>query len=311
MSALAIGLVVIVVLALLSIPFLFLQYRTIDVREEQNIPLPSGVERITLNVTATVGHLKIEFADLPDSAMKVVAEVRGHAGFFGGASPLRLDISTGNDIARGGDNISAVVHFDTYAPWPYYSLSDQDYTVKINQSLRADLNLSVMTGGVALTTSPGVVLEGLRLNATNDGAVISLNNGTVLAGDMKIRTATGGTMLRWNNVTVEGDRTVSLGESSGRIDARFDQFVPLGANVTVIGKDTAGEMRVAFIIAGDVSANVVVNGGIGGVELVPVTGFSGTARSFLSDNHPATNSFDAQLNNTIGGIIVEGQWTPG
>ncbi len=311
LSAMAIGVIIIVVLALLAIPFLFLQYRTVEVREEQTISLAEGADSIGLNVTATVGHLKVVFVEMVDDAVRIVAEVRGHAGFFGEASPLRLDITAENNTASGGRDLNATVHFDTYAPWPHYSLSDRFFTVEINKDLRADLNLSVGTGGVVLTTTPGVVLDGLRLSATNDGAIVSLNNGTVLAGDMKIRTATGGTMLRWNNVTVQGDRTISLGESSGRIDAQFDQTIPMGSNITLISKDTAGENRVAFILAGDVSANVVVNGGIGGVELVPISGFGGTAKSFLSNNHPATNSFDARLNNTIGGTIVEGTWTSG
>lgn len=311
LSALAIMVVVIIVLAILAIPFLFLQYRTVNVREEQTIPFPEGAERINLTVTATVGHLKVEFVDLVDNAVRIIAEVKGQAGFFGAASPMRLFVAAENDTARGGSNISASVHFDTYAPWPYYSLSDRYFTVQVDKSLRADLNLSVMTGGVVLTTASGVVLDGLRLSATNDGAVVSLNNGTALAGNVTIKTATGGTTLRWNNVTVQGDRTISLGESSGLIDARFDQVVPLGSNVTLISKDTVGETRVVFVLAGDVSALVVANGGIGGVELVPLQGFSGTAKSFLSDNHPATSRFDARLNNSIGGIIVEGSWTPG
>lgn len=311
LSALTIIVVIIVVLALLAIPFLFLQYRTVEIQEERSVPLPTGAERINLTVTATVGHLKVEFVDLADSAVRVVAEVKGKSGFFGEASPLRLSIAAANDTALGGKNISASVNFDTYAPWPYYSLSDRYFTVQLDKSLRADLNLSVMTGGVVLTTTSGVVLEGLRLTATNDGAVVSLNNGTVLAGNMNIRTATGGTMLRWNNVTVQGDRIVSLGESSGLINARFDQFVPLGSNITLMSKDTVGEMRISFILVGNVSANVVCNGGIGGVELLPLRGFNGTARSFHSDNHPATGSFDARLNNSLGGIIAEGSWTPG
>jgi hypothetical protein len=309
LSAVAIAVVIIVVVALLAIPFLFLQYRTVDVREEQTIPMSAGIERINLTVTATVGLLKVEFVDLAESAVQIVAEVKGHAGFFGEESPLRLSVAAENDTARGGNEINASVNFDTYAPWPYYSVSERYFTVLVDESLRADLNLSVKTGGVVLTTTSGVVLDGLRLAATNDGAVISLNNGTVLAGDLNIKTATGGTMLRWNNVTVRGDHTISLGESSGPIDAQFDQVHPLGSNVTLISKDTVGETRVAFVLAGEVSAQVVANGGIGGVELVPLGGFTGTAKSFLSVNHPAPGSFNARLNNSIGGIIVEGSWS--
>ncbi len=310
LSVLAIVVVVIIVLAILAIPFLFLQYRTVNVREEQTVPLAMGADRINLTVTVTAGHLKVEFVDLVDDAVRVVAEVKGQAGFFGAASPLRLSIDAEDDTASGGKNISASVRFDTYAPWPYYALSERYFTVQVDKSLRADLNLSVKTGGVVLTTTSGVVLDGLRLSATNDGAVVSLNNGTALAGNVTIKTATGGTMLRWNNITVQGDRTVSIGESSGLIDARFDQVVPLGSNVTLITKDTVGETHVVFVLAGDVSAGVMANGGIGGVTIVPHKGFSGTAESFLSDNHPATGGFAARLNDSIGGIIVEGSWTP-
>jgi len=298
-----------VILAALAIPFLFLQYRTVDVREEQTIALPTGAERIELNVTATVGRLLVEFVDLPDRSARVVAEVKGHSGYFGEASPIRLDVTASNDTAQGGETVYASVRFDTYAPWPYYSLSETVYTLQLNRSLRADLNLTVTTGGVVLYTVPGVVLEGLRLNATNDGAVVSLGNGTILAGDIRIRTATGGTALLWTNVTVVGDRTVSLTESSGFIMAHFDQASPLGSDVSVVCKNTVGEIEVSFLLRGDVSAGVTAHGGIGGIGLVPIEGFSGTAALFASDNYPASSGFDARLNNTLGSIEVEGSWT--
>jgi hypothetical protein len=189
-------------------------------------------------------------------------------------------------------------------------LSETRYTVQINKTLRASLDLSVVTGGVILKTTNGAVLEGLRLNATSKGAVVSLENGTVLAGNVKIKTATGGTQLSWNNVTVEGDRTVSIGESSGKITARFDQRKSLGGTVEVLSKETAGKTSLIFRLVGDTSAVVVVNEGINEAQLINSGGFSGNVLNFHSTNYPTSNHFNVQVNNTIGGIIVDGKWTP-
>jgi hypothetical protein len=236
----------------------------------------------------------------------VRSNIEGRSNFFGEQSPLRVDL-TSEGSADGSQAVNLTLN--TYAPWPHYSLSRVNFTVAIDQDLRARLNLSVTTGGISLRTAEGVVLEGLELNSTSKGAAVSLENGTVLAGDVRVQTATGGSAFAWNNVTVAGARNLTLVESSGPILARFSQQAPMGGSVTMRVVDTVGEVRLGFDLAGQVSARVTCGWNLGEPEVLDNGGFSGTPENFLSDNYPGGSRFRVQVNQTIGNIQVDGRWT--
>jgi hypothetical protein len=218
-----------------------------------------------------------------------------------------IDSRDANDTLGSTQEVN--VTLNTYAPWPHYSLRTVSFTIAINESLRTSLNLSVTTGGIALTTARGVVVEGLELNSTAKGAAVTFENGTMLTGDIRIQTATGGSVLSWNNVTVIGSRNLTLMESSGPITARFQQSLPMGGSMTMKVMDTVGEVRLGFDLAGQVSAKVTCGWNLGEPEVVDLGGFNGTPTMFQSDNYPGSARFRVQVNQTIGNIQVDGRWT--
>lgn len=306
-SKAAIAIVAIVIVACISLPLLFVDYRTISL-DEVSMIAPNGSGRIDLQVTATVGELKVVFVPM-DAAVMVRSSIRGQANFFGEGSPLRVNMTSDNSTDAMGSMQAVNVTLNTYAPWPHYALHSVNYVVAVNEDLRTSLNLSVTTGGITLTTGSHVVLDRLELNSTAKGAVVSLENGTVLAGDVRIHTATGGSVLSWNNVTVEGSRNVTLLESSGPITARFHQQAPMEGSVKVKVIDTLGEVNLGFDLAGQVSARVVCGWDIGQPEVVDLGGFEGTAAEFRSQNYPGSDPFNVQVNETIGNILLEGRWS--
>lgn len=307
-SKVAIVIAAIVIIASISLPLLFVDYRTISLDEVSTIA-PNGSGRIDLQVTATVGELKVVFVPMDGAAVMVKSSIRGQANFFGEGSPLRVDMTSDNSTDALGSVQTVNVTLNTYAPWPHYSLHSVNYIVAVNEDLRTSLNLSVTTGGIVLTTGSHVELDRLELNSTAKGAVVSLENGTVLAGDVRIHTATGGSVVSWNNVTVEGSRNVTLLESSGPITARFHQQAPMEGSVNVKVIDTLGEVNLGFDLAGQVSAKVVCGWDIGQPEVVDLGGFEGTAAEFRSQNHPGSDPFNVQVNETIGNIRLEGRWS--
>lgn len=308
LSAVTIAVVIAIIIAGISLPLLLWDFRTISVDEVSSVA-PNGSGRIDLRVTATVGELKVVFVPMEGEAVRVRSNVQGNSNLFGKESPLRVNITSGNSTDALGSTQAVNVTLDTYAPWPNYALKMVNFTVAVNESLRTSLNLSVTTGGIALNTARDVVLEGLELNSTAKGAEVSLENGTVLAGDLRIQTATGGSALSWNNVTVDGTRSLTLIESSGPIIARIHQATPMEGSVMMTVKDTVGEVRLSFDLAGQVSAKVTCGWNLGEPEVVDLGGFSGTPVSFQSDNYPDSARFQVQVNQTIGNIHVDGRWS--
>lgn len=308
LSAAAIVIVIAVIIAGISLPLVLLDFRTVSIDEVNTVASDSS-GRLRLQVTATVGELRIAFQPMEGEAVRVRSDVQGHANIFGKGSPLRVNMTSENATDALGRMQAVNVTLDTYAPWPNYSLRNVSFTITINESLRTSLNLSVTTGGIALTTGSRVVLEGLELNSTAKGAVVNLENGTVLAGDMRIQTATGGSTLSWNNVTVDGSRHLTLIESSGPITARFQQHAPMGGNVNVKVDDTVGMVDLGLYLDSGVSAKVVCYWTLGEPKVVDLGGFDGTASAFQSDNYPEGDWLRVQVNQTLGNIHVEGRWT--
>jgi hypothetical protein len=307
MSGMAVALAALVVVVALIIPLVFLEFRHVAVDEVTAVP-SNGSGRLDLNLEASLGEVEVIFLPLDGDAVKVSATIRGRANFFGQGSPLRMDVTSQNITDEGGSSQFVNVSLNTYAPWPHYSLDQVNYTISVNEGLRSSLNITVTTGGVALATTRGTVLERLEINSTVKGARISLENGTVLAGDIRVHTATGGTMLWWNNLSVEGDRNVTLTESSGLINGRFVQQVPMTARVNVTTRDVLGEVRLAFDLVGNVSAEVRCVWQIGEPEVIDLGGFTGDPLSFHSINHPTGTLFAAEANCSLGNIAVEGRW---
>lgn len=297
---------VLIVAALIVVPVLFVQYRTVDVAERREVPWGEGIDEVEVHLAATLGEVEIGFAQLDGPAVEIAARVQGTASHFGEGSPLDLRLEYGNTTPG---RLDVLARFNTYAPQPYYSLHTVRYEVLIDTDLPARLNVSVTTGGATVTTAEGAVLNGLQLNATTLGATVALNNGTVLAGDVRIRTATGGTALYWNNVSVVGDRRVVMEESSGKLSARVHQATPLGGSVTLVGEDRAGSTELVLDIRRGISAAVEGTSVLGPVELTDEGGFSGTPTALRSANYPTAMRFDVRLNSTVGGIEAWCRWS--
>lgn len=308
-KAVALLIVALLVIVAVAVPFVFLESRALDINEQRDVPMTYGASSITLNVMASVGELEVSFDELDGKAAEVLAEVEGKASYFGNEEPLNLTLEHSYDA--GSRRITVNVSFNAYAPWPYYSLDRTHFTVVVNSSLITSLDLKVTTGGINVTTIPGVVLEGLSLNATSKGAVVSLNNGTTLAGDVRIHTATGGTHFRWYNVNVTNYPTVMLSESSGLINATIEQHWPLNSSVDIRIVDVMGDIELRLDMSGNAnSAQISSKRG----DVFNSEGFYGTLPPNLRTYNyydPNANLMSVQLNNTLGGIMVDGRWAAG
>jgi len=307
LSAKVLAVIIVLIVAGISLPLIFIDLRTVAIDDVMSVG-PDGSGRLDLRVEATVGELEVIFRPLGNEAVMVRSMVEGKANVFGDGSPLKVNVTSSSAADAMGSVQAVNVTLNTYAPWPHYSIRKVNYTITIDEGLRTGLNLSVRTGGISLATAAGVVIEGLELNSTAKGAAVSFANGTVLAGDVRIQTATGGSNLSWDNVTVLGARNIALLESSGPITAMFSQSSPMGGSVRMRVVDAVGEVRLGFDLAGQASARITCGWNPGTPEVTDLGGFSGTPENFLSDNYPGGSSFRVQVNQTLGNIRVDGRW---
>lgn len=298
----------IVVAMLAIVSAMFLQVRPLERSESYAVPLEDGMEDVRLMVMSSLGEVEVGFAELGGDAVQITTHVSGTAGLFGNDDPMKANISHVIDPVGGGLNVTALL--DVYAPWPYYSLDDVRCEIVIDNRLAADINITVVTGGATVRTAEGTTITGLSIDSTSLGSVVALNNGTVLAGDVRIRTATGGSAFYWNNLTVVGDRTIEVEESSGELLAVMSQAREMGGSVIMSEKGRGGPMTLQVDIGGDVSASLTASSSLGTVELNAVEGFRGQDGVLVSDNHPGASHLDIRMNNTVGRVEAWCRWSP-
>jgi len=316
----ALALVVIVVAAVVLIAgswaVIASQTRPLDITETLEEGKLDGAESGRLEVEATMGMLDVSFDDLPDGNIATAkAHLVGKAGRFGDENPLNM---TFESRLNGSKQIVRIV-FSAYAPWPHYSIDEAMFSVVLDRSLPASLDLKVMTGGIALRTAENGVIDGLELSATSDGADVVLSNGTVLRGDMSVETHTGGTTLRGYNVHIDGASNITLKESSGPINATITQHAQLGgvANISAeSNKWTRNYVNVTMDLSGDVASLIRCEKAFLLMPtLVPHEGFVSSADETDKDVFVlrSENIEDAQGGvlyvNATGNVRAVGTWT--
>lgn len=284
-----------------------LQVRSLEVSDSYSVPLEQGIGAIDLNVVASLGEVEVNFAELHGEAAVITTRLSGSVSMLGGEAPLNMNVTYKSDARTGVVNVTAFM--DVYAPWPYHSLDEVRCEVLIDRGLAADINITVVTGGAAVRTVEGANIRGLSIDATSLGSVVELNNGTVLSGDVRVRTATGGSVLYWNNVIVDGDRRVTMEESSGELCAMIGQAGNMGGTVTLLGKSIGGPMTLRMELNGDVSASVDA-ASRRDARMNCSDGFRCHGGVMSSNEHPAASSFDVRLESAVGGIEAWGRWSP-
>jgi hypothetical protein len=299
--------VLIVAVMLMLASAMSLQVRSLEVSESYIVPLEEGIDEVRLDIVASRGEVDVGFADLDGDAVIVTASLHGTASMFGSDIPLNATVTYDIDAMSGVVNVSAIMDVD--APWPYHALEKVRLEIAIDRSLAAHIDITVVTGGAIVRTVEGSNITGLNIDATSLGSVVALNNGTILSGDVHIRTATGGTKLYWNNLTVSGDRLVKVQESSGGVFMFVNQASDMEGSVTMMGIEHSGAMSMCLDVSGNVSASVAAMSFLGGVRLNCIEGFEPEDNTARSINHPAPSCFNVMLNNTVGGIETWCRWS--
>ena len=305
--AVTIAIVILLVIILIVGPLTLIAYRSVDVDKEVSVHTFTGAKNIYLNVTATIGTMEVTFAHLKGAAVEVLAMVNGTSTYFGSEDPTAVNMTSA--LINGTQVVNCDI--DTYAPWPSYSLSEANYDVVVDPSLPVYLNLSMTTGGISVKTSSDTILNGISISATKNPSAIDLVNGTELKGNAIIRTATGGSTLTIQNVSLVNDPSFYVNETSGPINIIIDQDRDASGNLSLFAKDILGGISLNLDIRGNNSALVSCQGTIGGSTLSNDGGFNGTSASFRSNNYPSQSECNVQLKDTTGKISSTAHWSSG
>lgn len=315
LGILAIFLIVLLVTAVIVVALAFLPVRTVDVEPcRMSVPHKSGVNTLNLDLTADVAGVYIAFENLTEEwqspSIILNASATARVGVFGSADFLERYMPVWHNKTEGNVLTVTVRQDADTIYWPWYSLINVTFDIRIDPSMNTSLNVKTSTGRIVLNTQAGVVLNSLSLEATTGGVEANLVEDVVVAGDVSVKTTIGGVKISWDNVIVKNDVQVNAITTTGGVDVDVKQHEKLLGNITLRAEATSGGVDFSIEIRGDVGAKIESRVTLGGIDVARQVRFSGTESRLLSDNYPAGSNFDVTLKTTTGGIDIDAKYTP-
>jgi hypothetical protein len=290
--------IAIIITALFVMPI-----RQENVSESKNVAYQDGVDKIDLDFTAANAQVDIAFEDLPDDFITLDVSGTIGVGVFGSSAGFNLIFE---DDVQG--NVLAVT--SEIKTNPGLQVVQLDCTIRIDTSLKADLNLITSSGGIVLNTQPGVVLDSANLQVTSGNVKADLDQGVNVTGDVSLRTTSGNVEFSWDNTNATSDIQVDLGTTSGNIRADVKQNTQLSGNIILKAITTNGNVNFDIDIQGDIGAWIESKVTSGNINVNKESGFKGIDSLVLSDNHPAGSNFDVNLETTSGNINLNAAYVP-
>ena len=304
--AIAIPLIVIIVIAAVAVTVVFLPVRSVDISESRDVPYQAGVDRVNIDFTADIARVNVAFEHPIDKLVTLDVSATGRVGVL--VSPDVLDLTF--DYTFEGNVLTVTADVDMVGPWPVPSWLHVTCDLRVDPSMNASLDVKTSTGGIVMDTRAGVVLNSLSLEAITGGVEANLVEGVVVAGDVSVKTITGGVAFSWDNVIVTKDVLVNAKTTTGGVDVDIRQYEELLGSVTLNAEATTGGVDFAIEIRGDVGARIESSVTTGGIDVEKQVNFSGTESLLRSENYPASSNFDVSLETTTGGVDVEAEYTP-
>ena len=312
-STLAIVLIVILVFAAATVVLAFLPVRAVDVSESRDVLFQTDVDTINLDFAVDVALVNVAFEDLPGKLLTLKVSATGRVGLF--ISPPQpeelFDLTFDDTIVNNVLTVTSDV--DTLGdglPRPWLSWLHVTCDIRIDPSMNASLDVKTSTGGIVMDTQASVILNSLRLEATTGGVEANLVEDVVVAGDVSVKTTTGGVKFSWDNMIVTKDVQVNAITTTGGVDVDVTQDEGLLGNVTLRAEATTGGVDFAIDIRGDVGAKIESSVTTGGINIDRQVGFSGTTSLLQSDNYPDSGNFNVSLKTVTGGIDIDAEYTP-
>jgi len=292
--------VAIVIAAIALLPL-----RPVNVTETRDVPSQAGVDVLKLGFAADVAQVNVAFQQLAGKAISLHVSVTGRGPLIQG-SPYTLTF----DHSTSGGVLTVNSILQTPGAWP--RLLDLQVTcdLRIDPSMRSSLDIKTSVGRVVVDTRAGAVIDSLNVETTVGGAQANLVENTVLAGDVSVRSTTGGVTLSWRDVIVTSGLTVDLRTTTGAVAADLRQDERLRQTVTLRAEATTGGVDLAIDIRDDVAARIESSTSLGGIDIVRRVGFSGTESLLESNNYPAEGNFDVSLRTSTGGVRVDARYSP-
>jgi hypothetical protein len=256
-----------------------------------------NVNTINLNFKADNAKINIVTQNYTNDAVAIYTSGAGSKG-IGTKNPVQI-IFTNQTVGNTLTVNSQVTTSGFFAGTPKVTCN-----IYLNPSMNLNLNVTTETGQVILTSNESATFQSLSFKSTTGEVKAYLQNETVIAGDISLRTTTGAVMFNMNQANVEGNRTLNLQTTTGTVDMQIAENQTFDGNVQVNASAVTGNVDLSMNINNGVGARIESQTEIGSIN-TNVNNFSGNKSPIQSNNYPSQSNFIVNLKTNIGSINID------
>ncbi len=296
------GIIIVAILisAAVIAALIFVSVRSYSFGQTNEVVNQPNVNTINLNFKADNAQVNIVTQNYTNDAIVLSTSGAGSKG-IGTKSPVQIiftNQTAGNTLTVN----SQVTTSGFFARTPKVTCN-----IYLNPSMSLNLNVTTETGQVILTSNESATFQSLNLKSTTGEVQAYLQNDTVIAGDISLKTINGAVMFTMNQVNVDSNRTFSLQTTTGTVDMQITENQTLGGNVQVNASTVTGNIDLSININNGVGARIESHANIGSIR-TNVNNFSGNKSPIQSNNYPAQSNFIVNLKANIGSINIDASY---
>ncbi len=296
---LIVGIIIIAILisAAVITALIFASVQSYSFGQTNEVVTQPNVTVINLNFKADNAKVNILTQNYSNDAVAIYISGSGSKG-IGTKNPVQIIFTNQTE----GYTLTVNSHVTTsgfFAGTPKVTCN-----IYLNPSMSLNLNVTTETGQVILTSNDSATFQSLNLKSTTGEVKAYLQNDTVIAGDIFLKTTTGAAIFTMNQANVEGNRTFNLQTTTGAVDMQIDENQTLDGNLQVNASAVTGSVDLSMNIDNGVGAKIESHTEIGSIN-TNVNNFSGNKSPIQSNNYPSQSNFIVNLKANIGSINID------
>jgi hypothetical protein len=288
----AIVLSAVVIAAVASAPL-----NPVNFNQSSQISQP-GVDRLSLDFQADVAEINV-FTNLTDKTVQMDVSAKGTTGIFASNTPVKFTVE--NSTVNGGVVVTAKVSMTEFLQTSNLRIICNIY---VNPALDLTLNVRSTVGQVTMNADSSAKIKTLNLQATTGIMRLDIKKGTIVMGDVSLKTSTGNVWFSMDQANVQDNVTVNLSSSTGSVNMNVSETKKFNGNIQINANTQTGQVNLdRLLIDGEVAAKIESHTTLGRVTL-DVNNFSGNQSPIQSDNYPAASNINVSINTNIGNIHI-------
>jgi hypothetical protein len=292
----AVILAVILVSAVIISIIIFAPIKPFSFGQTNEVNQPN-VNTIYLNFQANNAQINIITQSPTNQSVVFYTSASGSTSIFNSKNPA--DIAVTNQTNGSTLTVNAkVTSAGLFGSAPRVTCD-----IWLNPSMRLNLNVTTQTGQVTLIANQTATFESLNLKSNAGEVRADLLKGTMIVGDLSLKTTTGAVMFRMNQANVEGNRTFNLQTTTGTVIMDIAENQTLPGNVQVNASTSTGAVDLTMFINNGVGAKIESQTNLGSVR-TDLSNFSGNKSPIRSNNYPAESNFLMSLKTNLGSINI-------